>query len=48
MLTAEQAQQLTDAIRRGGNLLISGGTSAGKWMTAEVESITQWKPESNL
>lgn len=30
MLTAEQAQQLANAVRRGDNLLISGGTGAGK------------------
>ena len=30
MLTAEQAVVLTDAIQRGDNLLISGGTSTGK------------------
>jgi pilus assembly protein CpaF len=30
MLTVEQGKQLTDAIRRGDNLLISGGTGAGK------------------
>jgi pilus assembly protein CpaF len=36
MLTAEQAQQLTDAVRRGDNLLISGGTGAGKTTLANV------------
>jgi pilus assembly protein CpaF len=36
MLTAEQAQQLTDAIRRGDNLLISGGTGAGKTTLTNV------------
>ena len=36
MLTAEQAQQLTDAIRRGDNLLISGGTGSGKTTLANV------------
>jgi pilus assembly protein CpaF len=30
MLTAEQAAILVDAVRRGDNLLISGGTSSGK------------------
>jgi pilus assembly protein CpaF len=30
MLTAEQAAILTDAVQRGDNLLISGGTSTGK------------------
>ena len=30
MLTAEQGQRLADAVRRGDNLLISGGTGAGK------------------
>lgn len=36
MLTAEQAQQLTDAIHRGDNLLISGGTGAGKTTLTNV------------
>ena len=36
MLTAEQAQLLTDAIRRGHNLLISGGTGAGKTTLTNV------------
>lgn len=36
MLTAEQAQQLTDAVRRGDNLLISGGTGAGKTTLTNV------------
>jgi pilus assembly protein CpaF len=36
MLTAEQGQQLTDAIRRGDNLLISGGTGAGKTTLTNV------------
>lgn len=30
MLTSEQADLLTDAVRRGNNILISGGTSTGK------------------
>jgi pilus assembly protein CpaF len=36
MLTAEQAQQLTNAVRRGDNLLISGGTGAGKTTLTNV------------
>lgn len=36
MLTAGQARQLTDAIRRGDNLLISGGTGAGKTTLTNV------------
>jgi pilus assembly protein CpaF len=36
MLTAEQAEQLVDAVRRGDNLLISGGTSAGNTTLANV------------
>jgi pilus assembly protein CpaF len=36
MLTAEQGQQLTEAIRRGDNLLISGGTGAGKTTLTNV------------
>jgi pilus assembly protein CpaF len=36
MLTAGQAQQLTDAVRRGDNLLISGGTGAGKTTLTNV------------
>ncbi|HEV2417012.1 MAG TPA: ATPase, T2SS/T4P/T4SS family [Terriglobia bacterium] len=36
MLTAEQGQQLTDAVRRGDNLLISGGTGAGKTTLTNV------------
>jgi pilus assembly protein CpaF len=36
MLTAEQGKQLTDAIRRGDNLLISGGTGAGKTTLTNV------------
>lgn len=36
MLTTEQGQQLTDAVRRSDNLLISGGTGAGKTTLANV------------
>ncbi len=36
MLTTEQAEQLVDAVRRGDNLLISGGTGAGKTTLANV------------
>jgi pilus assembly protein CpaF len=36
MLTAEQGGQLSDAIRRGDNLLISGGTGAGKTTLTNV------------
>jgi len=36
MLTAKQADLLTDAIRRGDNLLISGGTGAGKTTLTNV------------
>lgn len=36
MLTEEQAERLTDAIRCGDNLLISGGTGAGKTTLANV------------
>jgi pilus assembly protein CpaF len=36
MLNAEQAEQLIDAVRRGDNLLISGGTGAGKTTLANV------------
>ena len=36
MLTAGQGQQLTDAVRRGDNLLISGGTGAGKTTLTNV------------
>jgi pilus assembly protein CpaF len=45
MLTAEQAQQLTDAIRRGDNLLISGGTGAGKTTLTNV--IAGFIPDSD-
>ncbi len=36
MVTAEQGGQLSDAIRRGDNLLISGGTGAGKTTLTNV------------
>lgn len=36
MLTAGQGRLLTDAVRRGDNLLISGGTGAGKTTLANV------------
>ena len=36
MLTPPQAQQLSDAVRRGDNILISGGTSTGKTTLANV------------
>lgn len=36
MLTAEQGQQLTDAVHSGDNLLISGGTGAGKTTLTNV------------
>jgi pilus assembly protein CpaF len=36
MLTAEQGQQFMEAIRRGDNLLISGGTGAGKTTLTNV------------
>lgn len=36
MLTAEQARQLSDAVRNGDNLLISGGTGAGKTTLTNV------------
>jgi len=45
MLTAEQAQQLTDAIQRGDNLLISGGTGAGKTTLTNV--IAGFIPDSD-
>ena len=45
MLTAEQAQQLTDAIHRGDNLLISGGTGAGKTTLTNV--IAGFIPDSD-
>ncbi len=36
MLTADQAGMLTDAVRRGDNILISGGTSTGKTTVLNV------------
>ncbi len=45
MLTAEQAQQLTDAVRRGDNLLISGATSSGKTTLANV--LASFIPDSD-
>jgi pilus assembly protein CpaF len=45
MLTADQGQQLTDAIRRGDNLLISGGTGAGKTTLTNV--IAGFIPDSD-
>lgn len=45
MLTSEQGQQLTDAVRRGDNLLISGGTGAGKTTLANV--IAGFIPDSD-
>ncbi len=45
MLTTEQAQQLTNAIRRGDNLLISGGTGAGKTTLTNV--IAGFIPDSD-
>lgn len=45
MLTVEQAQQLTDAIRHGDNLLISGGTGAGKTTLTNV--IAGFIPDSD-
>jgi pilus assembly protein CpaF len=36
MLTVEQAEQLTEAVCRGDNLLISGGTGAGKTTLTNV------------
>ena len=45
MLTAEQGQHLTDAIHRGDNLLISGGTGAGKTTLTNV--IAGFIPDSD-
>jgi pilus assembly protein CpaF len=45
MLNAEQAQQLSEAIRRGDNLLISGGTGAGKTTLTNV--VAGFIPDSD-
>lgn len=45
MLTPEQAQQLRDSIHRGDNLLISGGTGAGKTTLTNV--IAGFIPDSD-
>lgn len=45
MLTAEQAQQLADAIRRGDNLLSSGGSGAGK--TTLVNVLAGFIPDTD-
>lgn len=45
MLTAEHAQLLTNAIRRGDNLLISGGTGAGK--TTLTNIIASFIPDTD-
>ena len=45
MLTAEQAQQLASAIRRGDKILISGGTGAGK--TTLINVIASFIPDSD-
>ncbi|MCU1226197.1 MAG: CpaF family protein [Edaphobacter sp.] len=45
MLTTDQAQLLMDAIRRGDNLLISGGTGAGKTTLTNV--IAGFIPDSD-
>jgi len=45
MLTAEQGQQFSEAIRRGDNLLISGGTGAGKTTLTNV--IAGFIPDSD-
>jgi pilus assembly protein CpaF len=45
MLSPEQAQQLEDAVRRGDNLLISGGTGAGKTTLTNV--IAGFIPDSD-
>jgi pilus assembly protein CpaF len=45
MVTAEQAQQLSNAVRRGDNLLISGGTGAGKTTLTNV--VAGFIPDSD-
>jgi pilus assembly protein CpaF len=45
MLTADQGQQLTDAVHRGDNLLISGGTGTGKTTLTNV--IAGFIPDSD-
>ena len=45
MLTADQAQQLAEAVRQGRNLLISGGTGAGKTTLANV--VAGFIPETD-
>jgi pilus assembly protein CpaF len=45
MVTAEQAQQLSGAIRSGDNLLISGGTGAGKTTLTNV--VASFIPDSD-
>lgn len=45
MLAAEQAQQLADAIRRGDNLLSSGGSGAGK--TTLVNVLAGFIPDTD-
>jgi pilus assembly protein CpaF len=45
MVTAEQAQQLSNAVRRGDNLLISGGTGAGKTTLTNV--VASFIPDSD-
>jgi pilus assembly protein CpaF len=45
MLSLEQAQQLADAVRRDDNLLISGGTGAGKTTLTNV--VAGFIPDSD-
>ena len=45
MVTAEQARQFADAVRQGDNLLISGGTGAGKTTLANV--VAGFIPETD-
>jgi pilus assembly protein CpaF len=45
MLSAAEGEQLSDAIRRGDNLLISGGTGAGKTTLTNV--IASFIPDSD-